>query len=204
MKTATSFKEALFKGCPWGLTFFKRSNFEWGYFVKEGYLVKKYLRTPSRIMVIGSGNGREARPISTDGHKIVCMDIGPIYLKSAQKLFAKEGKNNVCFVQANMLNLPFNKESFNFIFFSLYSYAGESRFNILRDIHRILSPGGLVLLTACTPLYNKIHPRAPSAAWMSSIEQIRKETSLCGFILLEGSVDSERPEYSFSILKKII
>jgi len=197
-----SLKEVFRKVFPWGTLFAERSNFEWGYFIEEGRLVAKYLKPQSDVLVIGSGNGREARPICRDGHRIVCMDIGLLYLICGQKLFAAEGVWNVDFVQVDVANLPFMSCCFDFVFFSLYSSQGERRFDVMNRIRRILRIDGFLLLTVCTPLYKQLHPNLDDWTWVSSVEQLYQEVSSCGFELLESVVDPSRPEYRFSMLKK--
>ena len=193
-------QEIIHRDLPWGAVFATRSNFEWGYFIDEGQLVAKYLRSPSDVLVIGSGNGREARPICRDGHWIVCMDIGQTYLKSGQKLFANSGIQNVLFLQANMAQLPFKEYSFDFIFFSLYG-VGKKRFDVLAGIRRVLRLNGLILLTVGTPLY-KVKYDLVTEVYIANEAQLREEVSPCGFEVLESSVDPERPEYRVSILRK--
>jgi len=130
------------------------------------------------------------------------MDIVPMYLKSGESLFAREGLQKVHFVQADMLQLPFRRENFDFVFFSLYTHASERRFEILDGVRRILRPDGFVLLSAGTPLYRIKHPLVDGEACVANAKQLRQEVSSCGFELLESVVDSGRPEYRFSILRK--
>jgi len=193
-------REIIHRDLPWGAVFATRPNFEWGYFIDEGKLVAKYLRSPGDVLVIGSGNGREARPICRDGHWVVCMDIGLTYLKSGQRLFAREGIQDVLFLQANMAQLPFEEDSFDFIFFSLYG-IGEKRFDVLAGIRRVLRPNGLILLTAGTPLCEAKHA-LENQVYIANEAQLREELSPRGFEILESSVDPERPEYRVSILRK--
>jgi ubiquinone/menaquinone biosynthesis C-methylase UbiE len=130
------------------------------------------------------------------------MDNGLIYLEIGQRLFAKEGVDSVRFIQADVALLPFKAESFDFIFFSIYSLNGERRFEILSNVRKVIRPGGLLLLCACTPLYERKHPDLRGHTWMTSAEQMSQEVSRCGFKLLESEVDPERPEYRFAMLKE--
>jgi ubiquinone/menaquinone biosynthesis C-methylase UbiE len=185
---------------PWGTLFAERRNFESGYLNAEGRLVEKYFKNePNKwILVIGSGNGREARPICGYDCRIVCMDIGSIYLKAGKRLFSSERVQNVSFVQGDTKYLPFADDSFDFVFFSLYSPLGKYRFDVLHDIHRILRIGGLVLLTSLTSQYrnDKWHV-------ISNKEQLIQEVLSCGFELIDGEIDPFRPEYRVSMLKYI-
>jgi len=193
----------LSKNLPWGKLFATRSNFECGYFIDEGYFVTKYLKTPSDVLVMGSGNGREARPICRQGHKIVCFDIGGLYCASGEALFRKEGIRTVYFVEADIFRLPFAENSFDFIFFSLYSTVGERRFEMLKNIRFVLRPSGLILLGCLTPLYREKYKRLPLGGriFISSETELNNEVSSCGFDFLESRVDAKRPEYRFSILR---
>jgi SAM-dependent methyltransferase len=189
-------EEALF---PWGRLFALRENFEFGFFSEERRLVAKYLTKPSDILVIGSGNGREARPICRDGHRIVCMDMGLTYVQSGKNLFAAEGIPNVFFIAADTFVLPFLKSCFDFIFFSLYSYAEKRRFTVIKEIGNILRPKGVVLISAGTPCYRQKTKK--EFACFESVDELQRDVSSCGFELIEGAVDPLRPEYMFAVLR---
>jgi SAM-dependent methyltransferase len=197
-------KEIVKRAFPWGRFFATRANFEAGYFAQEARLVEKYLQTLSDVLIIGAGNGREARPICQHGHRIVCLDFALVYLESGKKLFGSEGAAHVRFLQADVFDgLPFADGGFDFVFFSLYSPSGERRFAAVQNIHRVLRPDGLLLLCSCTPTYRAVHPTARTEGWVwvDSIDQLRREISPCGFKLLESDVDPLRSEYRFSMLK---
>lgn len=186
-----------------GPLFASRENFEWGYFTEEKKLVEKFLTKPSDVLIIGSGNGREARPICKEGHKIICIDIIESFLESGRKLFASEGINTVKFIKADMNDLPFENESFDFVFFSMYTPAGKNRFKILKDLHNILRSEGKILLISCNPYYENLYKtKYKDAIFIDNVQQLQKEVSQCGFELIESEIDAKRQEYRFSMLKK--
>jgi SAM-dependent methyltransferase len=191
---------------PWGPLFARRANFESGYLQEEGRLVAKYLKPKSDVLVLGSGNGREARPISQDGHRIVCADVGFLYLVSGRGLLSGEGVRGVAFLQADAAHLPFRQACFDFVFFSFYSSQAEKRFEVLSGIGKCLKAGGLILLTACTPRYLEMYRESPlntdGWAFVSSAEQLCAEVSTCGFELLDGALDPGRPEYRCALLRR--
>lgn len=197
-------KHTLRSLCPWGSLYVERRNYEGGYFATESYLVDKYLQTPSTILIIGAGNGREARPIRDDGHRIVCIDIGLLYLLSGQKLFASEDAQNISFVLADATGLPFANQCFDFVFFSLYSSLGKSRYSVMTRVRQVIRPSGFLLITTCTPLYKRLypHPKTANWAWISNDTQLQQEVSLCGFELLESQVDPARSEYRFALVRR--
>lgn len=155
--------------------------------------------------MIGAGNGREARPICNDGHRIVCTDISWMYLESGRRLFEAEAINCIKFVQADVYEgFPFDDDSFDFVFYSLHSSMGTSRFEVLRRIQTIIRENGLLLHTCATPLYPSLYPDSNFDNWFffDCAEQLEQEVKVCGFTLLESLVDPERQEYRCSLLQK--
>ena len=55
---------SILKLFPWTNAYGTCDNFAGGYFTKEAELVDKYLINVDDVLVFGSGNGREARPIT--------------------------------------------------------------------------------------------------------------------------------------------
>jgi len=193
-------KTALF---PAGRLFATRRNFESGFNAEERRLAEAYLKRPCNVLIIGSGNGREARPISADGHKIVCIDKVLLYLQCGQRLSAGEGMSDVGFLAADMHHLPFRKASFDFVFFSLYSIALDKRFEVIKEIREILRPGGLILLSADTTLHRSLYRHVKNLSYfiIDTVDDLQKEVSQCGFDVLEGRVNPLRPEYLHAILR---
>ena len=189
---------SILKLFPWTNLFGTRRNFEGGYFTKEAELIDKYLKKVNDVLVFGSGNGREARPIIDRAKRIVCFDIGLGYLLAGKKLCEFEGIKNISFVLADALHLPFPSDSFDFIFFSLYSCLKENRFIVISDIHRILRKDGYVLLCCVMPSYPEA--KKNGSVTFNSIDDLEREVNEYGFSLVEGAQDQKRPHYIFSIL----
>lgn len=148
--------------------------------------------------MVGSGNGREVRPIIDQAKRIVCFDFGLGYLLSGKKLCELEGIKNIYFILADALHLPFSSDSFDFIFFSLYSSLKEERFNVISDIHRSLRKDGLVLLSC----YKGTYPKAKKYGFktFNSIDELEKEINESGFSIIEADQDPKKPYYIFAIL----
>lgn len=189
-----SIMEKLF---PWTMMFGKRDNFEGGYFAKEGELVEKYVQHPDKVLIFGSGNGREARPLVHQAHRIVCFDYGLGYLLAGKKLCEAEGIQNVDFVLADALHMPFPPASFDFIFCSIYSALQENRFRVMHDTHKILRKEGYILITCYLPWAAKAIKYG--FATCKDIRALEKEISQCGFSLVEGCQDQIHKKYIFAI-----
>lgn len=190
---------------PWGLEFARRENYEIGFLESERQWVQKYLVRPGRVLVLGSGNGREARPILGLGHRILCLDLGRLYLQAGQKLAAREGAKGISFVQADVRNgLPLRPEIFDFVFFSLYSHLGDRRQAVLREVRRLVPDGGLILQLVCTEEYPGLYPSRDLADWtfFRGRTRLEQEIRSCGLELLDSQVDPERREYRVSVLRR--
>ena len=190
---------------PWGPPFAERRNFEWGYFTLERHFVDKYLKKPSSVLVIGSANGREARPIAADGHRIVCVDIGFLYVKGGSILCTREGLGNIHFLQADMHALPFAIDTFDFIFFSIYPAAGTRRFEVLHKVRDTLRPGGTVILLIPTPFYRGFYSSLPIPDMLILTEEEMVEEIVnieeCRFRFHESSVDPVRNDLRYAVFE---
>ncbi|MGD0237898.1 MAG: class I SAM-dependent methyltransferase [Syntrophorhabdales bacterium] len=209
MNTGYSIEEARLaqrfcKELPAGPEFATRRNFESGYLAVEQRLVGKYLKKRSSVVVVGAGNGPEARPIASDGHLIVCFDVGFLYVRSGAALCEREKLGNVHFLQADMHALPFAHERFDFVFFSIYPMAGGRRFEVVCQIRKVLRPGGIMLLMTPTPLYPQRFPWRPSQMVILTDGEMPEEimnVEACGFRFRESSIDEERAEYRFAVFE---
>jgi ubiquinone/menaquinone biosynthesis C-methylase UbiE len=189
-----SIMEKLF---PWTMMFGKRDNFEGGYFAEEGELVEKYAHHPDDVLIFGSGNGREARPLVHRAKRIVCFDYGLGYVLAGKKLCDAEGIRNVEFVLADALHLPFPPASFDFIFCSIYSALKDNRRRVMHDVRQILRKEAYVLITCYLPWASKAIKY--EFATCNNIKELEEEISQCGFSLVEGRQDQVHNKYLFAI-----
>ncbi|WP_297802031.1 malonyl-ACP O-methyltransferase BioC [Arenimonas sp. GDDSR-1] len=111
-----------------------------------------YLETaPKRILDLGSGPGRAAGLLKKRWPKaeVIAMDIALPMLRQVprQTRFWRPVKR-VC---ADALQLPFRDGSFDFIFSSLCLQWVHPLPDALRDIRRVLAPGGLFAFSSFGP-----------------------------------------------------
>ena len=111
-----------------------------------------YLETaPKRILDLGSGPGRAAGLLKKRWPKaeVIAMDIALPMLRQVprQTRFWRPMKR-VC---ADALQLPFRDGSFDFIFSSLCLQWVHPLPDALRDIRRVLAPGGLFAFSSFGP-----------------------------------------------------
>lgn len=103
-----------------------------------------------KILMLGCGTGEEVNLLMEFGaslDKIVGLDISH---KSIE--IAKETYPEVEFVVGNMNELPFEDNSFDFVYSSLaihYSHVPEK---VYEEVYRVLRPNGLFLFSLAHPL----------------------------------------------------
>ena len=95
-----------------------------------------------RILDLACGNGRHVRALTDSGHPVVGMDLSRDLLE--------EAGNSGWFVRGDMRAIPFETESFGAVlsFFTSFGYFKEKSedLRVLKEVHRVLCPGGWFLL----------------------------------------------------------
>lgn len=106
-------------------------------------------RCPPRRLHLPAGPGYFSAEVarSIPAGKLVLVDIRQEMLDMARKRLEKNGIVNVECHRADAISLPFENESFDVAF--LVAVLGEvpDRETCLREIRRVLRPGGLLSLT---------------------------------------------------------
>jgi SAM-dependent methyltransferase len=114
----------------------------------ERALVDEFFpQPPARVLDLGCGAGRTTIGLADLGFEVVGLDLSPNLLAIARRRF--EG---VPFHRADAMRLPYRNESYDA---ALFSYNGidcihplEGRLACLREVHRVLRPGGRFVLSS--------------------------------------------------------
>lgn len=134
------------------LDLYRRGTTDVGLWDSEKTLFRQHFQPDDRIIDIGCGAGRIALGLCELGYRYVMgIDISKAMIKEARKV-ARFGEWSVSFKVGNALNLEFEDGLFDqavFGFNGLMQIPGrENRLQALREIRRILSPGGRLIFTA--------------------------------------------------------
>jgi SAM-dependent methyltransferase len=111
----------------------------------DGGLLKSLAR--GRVLDAGCGAGIHLGHVAATGvHTAIGVDMGMPGLRSGKKNFV-----DAIFIAANLVQLPFHNNFFDFIFSIDVVEHLESPICALQEYHRVCKPGGHVLIQ--TPIY---------------------------------------------------
>jgi SAM-dependent methyltransferase len=104
--------------------------------------IMKYLPNDKscRILDAGCGDGRYSIYLSELGYKNI----------TAVDLLDKSPKDNLSYQKASVDELPFENDSFDFVFSNSVIFYVDPPSKALAEFHRVMKPGGLVIFTAHT------------------------------------------------------
>lgn len=101
----------------------------------------------SRVLDVGCGIGGPARMLANQfGCKVTGVDLNQEYIRTAQRLSELVGlQSSTKFIQANALDLPFKKGSFNVVWTQHVQMNIRDKGKFYSEIDRVLSNQGLLM-----------------------------------------------------------
>jgi SAM-dependent methyltransferase len=118
---------------------------------EEEALRRRYVTKQSRVLNVGCGAGREAIALLKEGHRVVGTDISRAMLRAARRLAVEHQVELPLVWMPDPLKLPVPADAFDCVLAlaQLLSHipSRENRITLLREMHRALVPGGLLLAT---------------------------------------------------------
>jgi SAM-dependent methyltransferase len=108
------------------------------------------------VLELGCGTGRALLPLALAGHQVTGVDISPALLDVARRKLQRDGiPGRVALVEDDMrtVALPENHFAFAFCVSNTFMHCNTQADQIqaLRNVHRSLQPGGLLLLDLFNP-----------------------------------------------------
>jgi SAM-dependent methyltransferase len=119
-------------------------------------LVARHLRTARRVLDIGCGEGQVARHLATLGVEVVGLDPTPTQIR-----VARDRGGGPRYASARAEALPCRSGSFDAVLLCLAIEHVDAFEAAIRDLTRVLEPGGRFVFVLCHPLL-----QAPGAAWI--------------------------------------
>ena len=98
----------------------------------------------TRVLELGTGNGRLSEIVQRNSNEYVAADINKTFLKkSMRSAVRKDGK----YVASNMYHLPFANGSFSsVVMIRVFNFASLPD-RVLNEISRVLVPGGFLIIS---------------------------------------------------------
>jgi ubiquinone/menaquinone biosynthesis C-methylase UbiE len=114
------------------------------------------IKRGSVVLDIGSGPGNEAVFLAKQGMKVTGIDLNPNALVLAKKLADLQAVE-VKFIEADALDLPFKKGTFDVVndTFVFHHFSKNIRLQYAKEVHRVLKTGGIFLIRGFS---NKMTP----------------------------------------------
>lgn len=106
----------------------------------------KLLRSDMTLVDLGAGDGYLSRAISTHVEKVLAIDISGEMLKELEKKAAQEGLSNIQTIEGDSCDMPLEDESVDLVCANMFLHHIEVPVLAVREIRRILRPGGRVFL----------------------------------------------------------
>jgi ubiquinone/menaquinone biosynthesis C-methylase UbiE len=121
-----------------------------------------------RALDISTGGGHTALAFAPLVEQVVATDLTPEMLVAAEKFIREQGITNVEFELADAENLPFSDSEFDLVTnrIALHHYPDAPR--AIREIARVLKPGGLIGFTD-----NTVPPNKQVAGYINHFEKLR-------------------------------
>ncbi|KAJ4962482.1 hypothetical protein NE237_022421 [Protea cynaroides] len=187
----------------WDERFSSEDHYEW---LKDyshfSHLIREYVKPNASVLELGCGNSQLCEELHNDGiTEITCIDLSAVAVEKMQKRLRAKGYKDVKVLEADMLELPFDKECFDVVIEKgtmdvLFVDSGDP-WNprpanvtkvsaMLQGVHRVLKPSGIFIsISFGQPHFRRPLFEAPEFTW-----SIQWETFGDGF------------HYYFYILKK--
>ena len=115
------------------------------------------------VLNIGSGTGSDTFPLAHKAQEIIGIDFSKEMIKQAN---LKNKHKNVKFIEANINKMPFRDNTFDIAYSISTLYYIKDLPKALKEIHRVLKPGGKALLeignsNSINALWDKIMFKVP-------------------------------------------
>lgn len=123
----------------------------------------KYLKPGLKILDLGCGNGRLSKMIQKYGCDYLGMDNSAGQIKEARKLFPQNK-----FERGDLLKIPLPDHSLDQIWtIAAFHHLPnrKTRLQALKEMQRVLKPGGIIIMTNWNLFQKKYRPFVWQAIW---------------------------------------
>jgi excisionase family DNA binding protein len=171
--------------------------------IKSKLVSMGLLKPDMTVVDVGAGDGYLSRCIAGYVRKVIAVDISGKMLKELEKKAAESGIANIFPLEADVLDVPLEDSSADLVCGSMYLHHIEEPELALREISRIIKPGGNVFIAdfakhSNVELKNRMHD-----LWAGfRNDEIKEWFKKCGFGRI--SIETLNHESSKSDMTKIL
>ncbi|GGO08158.1 class I SAM-dependent methyltransferase [Saccharibacillus kuerlensis] len=116
------------------------------------------LEKGAKVLDLCCGMGRHSLSLAEKGYEVTGMDLSDVLLDEAKK---EDGADRIRWVQGDMRELPFEDGEFDAVvnLFTSFGYFEEDaeHIRVLKEIQRVLRPGGQFIIDFMNPPHVKSH-----------------------------------------------
>lgn len=133
----------------------------------EAILKHAGFKKDARVLEVGTGNGRVVFKIAPHVLEVYSIDVDEEILKVASAKLEKSGLENVRIMHGDIQKPPFEDRFFDVVLCPWVLHHVEDKTVAMREVCRILKPGGVFLSIDVTggndyiPLKGRVKPKAP-------------------------------------------
>ena len=121
-----------------------------------------------RVLDLGCGPGHAAAAFAPHAAEVVALDLTEAMLEVGRKLAAERGLANLRFERGDAARLPFEAGRFERVTSRLSAHHYADPAAVLREVARVLTPGGAFLLVDC------VAPENPAQdSFLNAFEMLR-------------------------------
>ena len=138
-----------------------------------------------KVLMLGCGTGEESKLLKEFGAtNIVGVDLSEVSIKLAKETYPEYN-----FIVGDMHHLPFEEDSFDFVYSSLAIHYSDDPEKVYQEVYRILKEGGYLLFSIGHPL-----------RWSS--DEVLIDNKECNVIGYEKSSDENKVYGNYNTFSK--
>ena len=170
--------------------FFDRVASEWesmrGGYYDEAVMNKLQetglLQKGTTLVDLGAGDGSLSRAVASKVGKVIAVDISVEMLKELKKKAGQDGIGNIHIMEGDGCDLPIDEESVDLVCANMFLHHIEEPLLAIREMHRVLKPGGKVFLADLKEHGNGEFKDRMHDAWQGfSQKEVEEWFAKCGF-----------------------
>lgn len=142
----------------------------------------KLLKKSMTVLDLGAGDGYLSRAVARSVKKVVAVDISAEMLRELAKKAGDEGINNIQTLESDGCDMPVADSSIDLVCANMYLHHIEEPELALKEMKRVLKPGGKVFLADLKEHSNSELKERMHDIWQGfSLEDVEGWFRKCGF-----------------------